>query len=454
MKPMTIEDIVKATGGRLLQGNPNATVCAISTDTRNPKPDSLFIPLVGERFDAHNFIVNALSGGCTASLTMRKGISCPDAEKALILVDDTRRALGALSASYRNQFSLPLLAITGSVGKTTVKELTSAALSARLHVLKTDGNFNNEIGLPLTLFRLEETHEAAIIEMGMSGFGEIDALASIASPDIGIVTNIGLSHIEKLGSQENIYRAKAELFSHIAPGGTIILNGDDPILMAHRHEIACRVLTVGTDTSHDLWASDVSPTQNSVSFTLHYKGENHSVTLGFPGEHNVINALLACAAALCLSIPLPDAIRAMSLYRPDSSRMRLVDAGGITIIDDCYNAAPASVSAALKVLCAHPGRKIAVLGDIKELGSYAESAHKHIGKEAASLGVDLLFGFGDNAKWIVGSAQGVTAFHYDNIDALNEALSSYVKEGDTVLIKGSRAMHLERVTEHLTKTRN
>ncbi len=450
MKPITVKEIVLATGGTLLWGNEETVVSSVCTDNRKTTPDSLFIPLIGERFDAHDFIESALSAGASVTLTASADKVNPAWGKAAILVEDTRRALGALSAYYRQKFSLPLVAITGSVGKTTVKELTYAALSTEKNTLKTDGNFNNEIGLPLTLFRLEDSHEAAIIEMGMSGFGEIDALASMATPDIGILTNIGMSHIEKLGSQENIYKAKSELFSHIKEGGIVIINGEDSILAAHKNEIKHQVISCGLTPEHDLFAENMISTPDGVTFTAVWKNEKTTISLGFPGEHNVINALLACAAALCLGIPMETAAKGLSAYVPDNQRMQLIDAGGMTIINDCYNAAPASVAAAIRVLCARSGRKIAVLGDIMELGTFSEEAHRTIGKEAKESGVDAVFAFGENARWIAKSA-GDIARHYDDIDKLNADLGAFVKPGDNVLIKGSRAMKLERVTNFLTE---
>ena len=265
MKPMQIQDVLTATGGTLICGSPDAVITDVCTDTRKLIPGALFVPLAGERFDAHSFIPAALEGGCAASLTAQPAAA---AQKPIIAVADTRRALGDLAAAYRRRFTLPVVGITGSVGKTTVKELTAAVLSRRLHVLKTVGNLNNEIGLPLTLFRLEDSHEAAIIEMGMSGFGEIDVLARIAAPNIGIMTNIGLSHIEKLGTQENIYKAKSELFAHIAPGGTVIINGDDPILASHRGEIPHKTITVGLGAANDITAKDLVTTDDEVRFTI------------------------------------------------------------------------------------------------------------------------------------------------------------------------------------------
>ena len=456
MKPISIQDILLATGGTLLSGDANQSITSVCTDTRNITPGSLFVPLTGENFDAHKFIPDALSGGCAASLTAKKEVS---SDKPLIFVSDTRRALADLARFYRSLFQIPVVAITGSVGKTTAKELTAAVLSTKLNVLKTAGNFNNEIGLPLTLFRLEDEHEAAITEMGMSGFGEIDLLAGIAKPDIGLVTNIGMSHIEMLGSQENIYKAKAELFPHINPEGTVILNGDDPILSAHRKDISQKTIAVGLSEGCDMTATDIKPKTDSLSFTIVYKSEKVPVTLAFPGEHNVTNALLACATGVCLGISMQDAAKGLGAYIPSDRRMQLIDCDGITIINDCYNAAPASMEAGIKVLCSYSGRKIAVLGDIKELGDYAESAHKGVGEFAGKAGIDALFTLGDNAKWIAEGAKSVgmspdSVFSFDDIDSLNKSLDAFIKKGDTVLVKASRAMALERVTEFLSNRQN
>ncbi len=452
MKPITIQNIAALIGGTLLCGDPNTLINGVCTDTRNVEYGTLFIPLSGERFDAHDFICDALDLGCAATLTSKKDI-CP--KKPAVYVPNTLTALGKLASVYRQSFELPLVGITGSVGKTTAKEMTAAVLSSSRSVLKTQGNFNNEIGLPLTLLRLEDHHEAAVIEMGMSGFGEIDRLAKIASPDLVIMTNIGLSHIENLGTQENIYKAKTEFLPHLRPGGTVIINGDDPILAAHRIDFPSNTYVVGTNENFDLYAKDIIATADGVSFTAIHKEKEQPMKLSFPGAHNVINALLACAAGLILGISLEQASAALADYMPGDRRMEFIKANGLTIINDCYNAAPASMEAALKVLSAQNGRKIAILGDIKELGAYAHEAHKTIGAQAASLSIDALFTLGENAQLIAEGAKdgGMTKEHifsFLNIDELNQALSKFVTSGDVILIKASRAMRLERVTAFLT----
>ncbi|MBE7010680.1 MAG: UDP-N-acetylmuramoyl-tripeptide--D-alanyl-D-alanine ligase [Ruminococcaceae bacterium] len=452
MKPITVQTVAAAIGGTLLSGNPETCISGICTDTRRIVPDTLFVPIVGERFDAHDFINDALKAGCSATLTSKKEVK---SEKPVIYVPDTCHALGALAGYYRRSFSLPLVGITGSVGKTTAKEMTAAVLETKLSVLKTQGNLNNEIGLPLTLFQLEAHHEAAVIEMGMSGFGEIDRLAQIASPDIVIMTNIGLSHIEKLGSQENIYKAKTEFLPHLRPNGKVIINGDDPILWAHRKDFPIGSITVGTSPEHDLSACDITESATDVSFTVVHEGYKQPIRLSFPGAHNVVNALLACAAGLSIGVSLKEAAKALEAFIPGDRRMEFIKQNGLTIINDCYNAAPASMEAGLRVLVAQPGRKIAVLGDIKELGDYAEKAHRDIGSLVAKLSVDALFTLGENGLLIAEAAKegGMapdSVFAFSEIEELKHTLKEFTKEGDVILVKASRAMCLERVTACLT----
>ncbi|MBR6729224.1 MAG: UDP-N-acetylmuramoyl-tripeptide--D-alanyl-D-alanine ligase [Clostridia bacterium] len=453
MKAMTIQKIAAMTEGEVLCGNPEALAEGICTDTRKITPGALFIPIVGENFDAHAFIPDALAAGCAASLTSQKDMS---ADKPLIYVKDTRKSLGKLASAYRQSFRLPLVAITGSVGKTTAKEMTATVLASACHVLKTQGNFNNDIGLPLTLLQLTEKHEAAVIEMGMSGFGEIDLLASIAAPDVVLMTNIGLSHIEMLGSQENIYRAKTEFFPHLRPGGTVIINGDDPILSAHKPEMPAKVISVGTSPEHDIYATDIIVKPDSVAFTLVHEDMKKSITLSVPGAHNVTNALLAYAAGFVLNIPAEQAAHALESYMPGDKRMEFIKNNSLTIINDCYNAAPASVEAALQVLSMQEGRKIAVLGDMKELGEFASSAHKKIGTQAAAFHIDALFTLGENGALIAQGAKeaGMTedsVFSFLEIETLQEALSAFIQKGDVILVKASRAMALERITAFLTE---
>ncbi len=452
MKTITVAEVVRATEGELICGNAETQILTVSTDSRKLEPGSLFVPLVGENFDGHDFIEKALEDGAAAVLAAKdtnQG-TCP-----VIRVDDTLRALQKLAAYYRSLFPIPAVALTGSVGKTTTKEMVAAVLESKFNTLKTEGNFNNEIGLPLTVFRLEKRHEIAVVEMGMSGFGEIDRLAEIIKPDTAILTNIGMSHIELLGSQENIYRAKSEILAHTKPNGTVLLNGDDPILWKHRLEIPQNTISAGVEnTDCDVLASQVSGQVDGVSFHFSGLGHEMDITLHIPGEHNVYNALFACVCGILYGVPDDGIISALAEFRPANMRMDILEHDGLRIINDCYNAAPASMQAALKVLGAYPGRRVAVLGDIVCLGDYAYSAHREVGSAVCRCGIDELITVGENARYIAESAfengMDSAAIHsFETVAELLQKLGGLVRGGDTILVKASRAMKLERVTEFL-----
>ena len=346
MKAIKLSEIVKAVEGTLLCGDGETVIKEIVTDSRKIVKDSLFVPLVGENFDGHDFIEKAISGGAICALTQKK----PEADMggaAFVYVENTLLAMQKLAAYYRELFPISVVGLTGSVGKTTTKEMTAAALSKKLKTLKTEGNFNNEIGHPLTVFRLDETHEAAVLEMGMSGFGEIDRLSAIARPNVAMITNIGMSHIELLGSQENIYKAKSEIFNNVKDGATVIINGDDPILVKHKDEINHKVYTVGKKPECDAWATDIKSDAKSVSFKFSGLGRSFDIALNIPGEHNVYNALFAITAGIIYDVADEQIKSALFDFRPTNMRMDEIKHNGYTIINDCYNAAPDSMNAAL-----------------------------------------------------------------------------------------------------------
>lgn len=450
MKPIKLSEIVSAVDGTLIGEAKEYLITEISTDSRNIKQNCLFVPLVGERFDGHDYIEKAFSEGALAALTAKETA----AKGTLILVKDTLRALQALAAYYRSLFSVPVIGLTGSVGKTTTKEMTAAVLSQKYHTLKTEGNFNNEIGVPLTVFRMEEAHEAAVIEMGMSGFGEIDRLAAIAKPELAMLTNIGMSHIELLGSQENIYRAKSEILSHIQPNGTVLLNGDDPILRKHKEEIAQKAYTVGTDADCDATASNIVSDVSGVRFDFSGLGHEFSVRLTIPGEHNVWNALFACVVGILYGVKDENIVRALEDFRPTNMRMDVIECGGFTIINDCYNAAPDSMRAALKVLGAYPKKRIAVLGDMACMGNFSKEEHLRVGKIAAEEKLEELFTVGEQARYIAQGAQehGMSAekiHSFQTVEQACEVLAQTMEQNCCILVKASRVMELERVTRFL-----
>ena len=453
MKPMTLEQVAAAVGGWLNRpDDQKLVVTGICTDSRKDPRGSLFVPFRGAHFDGHDFIADILGRGGVAALCERDGFRC---EGPVIQVEDTKKALMALAAFYRSQFPIPLVAVTGSVGKTTTKDMIAAVLSQKYRVLKTEGNYNNEIGLPLTLFRMDEQTQAAVIEMGMSNFGEIHALADIARPGIAVITNIGMSHVENLGSQEGILRAKCEILDFLPADGYAVLNGDDPLLagLAQTHVRAKDFIYYGTENDNRLTVHDVEYKGiASVCFTLAERGgESVSITLSYPGRHMIQNALCAATIGRLLGISLADVKRGLEGFRLTGMRLDITKSvQDVTIINDTYNASPDSMKAALQVLGRAEGRRIAVLGDMLELGRFSEALHREVGEYAAQTGIDALFTCGALGRYIREGALleakdcGIS-LHFTDKPVLIALLKGYIKPGDTVLVKASRGMRFEEI---------
>jgi len=447
----TAADIAAVTGGRLLQGSPATPVSGFAYDSRKVRPGDCFVAMPGERVDGHDFAAAAVAGGAVCVLAERP-VEAPGA--AVVLVPDSLLALGQLGRAHRLRFSLPVVGITGSVGKTTTKEMVAAALSARLRVFRTAGNLNSEVGLPITLMDLDETHQAAVLEMGMRALGEITYLASIALPRIGVVTNVGETHLELLGTVENIALAKSELVRALPADGAAVLNADDPRVAAMASVGPGRVwfYGFGAHGRGDCWvtARDVRRDgETGQRFRLVTSAGEAEVSLPAPGRHNILNAMAAAAVALELGLTPEEAAAGLALYQPAGSRMRVLHAGGVRILDDTYNAAPVSVIAALEVMreMAGSGRCIAVLGDMFELGAGAVAGHRRVGEAAGRL-ADLVLCVGDLSREIAAAA-GAKGRHFPTKAHLMDALLGLVQSGDTVLVKGSRGMAMEEIVAAL-----
>ena len=453
MQPMTVKEIIAAVDGvwqNPWEGNPS--VSQVCTDSRNITPGCLFLPWVGERFDGHDFIDASLEAGAAGCLcarvpdTLREG-------KFYIQVPDTRLALRALAAAYRNRFSIPVVQITGSVGKTTTKEMIASVLSAKLRVLKTPENFNNDIGTPLTLLGLGPEHEAAVIETGMNHFGEIEYLGEMVRPDIAVISNIGDAHIEFLGSRQGILQAKCEIFTHLKEGGLVVLNGDDPLL----DTVSVNYPTVRCGRSERCQARIVELADHGiegVSCTVVTEKDRYELSISTPGDYLAYSASIAVAVAESLGLNHEEIVRGVADYVPAGSRMRVLRLpGGRVILDDCYNANPQSVAAALEVLARTDcDRKVAVLGDMGELGELTGRAHYNMGALAAMLGVDMVVAIGEKAAKIAdGAAQSGSSVSYFRTreEALPE-LRRQIRAGTAMLIKASHAMHFEHLTEQLS----
>lgn len=451
MIPLKISEILDITGGVLLGGSTDGTVLDITTDSRKVTRDMLFAAIPGEQVDGHDYIESAFLKGAVCAISEKDVTS----KGTVIKVENTIAALGKIARAIMRRLCVPVVGITGSVGKTTTRDMTYAVVSKMFNTLKNQGNFNNELGVPLTVFGADETIEAAVIEMGMDNFGEIDRLSYIVNPAISIITNIGMSHIERLGSQENIYKAKSEIFKNTKLTGTVILNGDDKILMAHKGEIQQKVVTVGVkNTKADVIARNIVSSREQVSFTACGMGREIEITLPVPGEHNVINALLAVATGLVLEIPQREIADALSDFSVTQMRMDIVKANTITIINDCYNAAPASVAAALAVLGKYEDKKVAILGDIAALGTYSYKAHFDLGLEVVKNNIDVLITIGENAKHIAEGAyeQGMDSNNIISVDTVDDVyplLADAIEAKNVVLVKASRVMKLERVSAYL-----
>lgn len=449
MEKLTLKTIAEWTGGELC--GDNLIISDISIDSRQISPETLFIAIKGERFDAHSFISDVQANGAKAVMCHKK-VEC---DIPVIYVKDTKKALLDLAREYRKSIeNLIVVGLTGSVGKTTTKEMTYAVVSQKYNALKTEGNLNNEIGLPRTLLRLNSENQAAVIEMGMSGFGEISRLTKTTLPDIGIITNIGVSHIEHLGSRDGILKAKLEILDGMKKGSPLIINGDNDKLITVKND-DYKIIYFGIENENsDVRALDISEDGQNTSFTVSFSGKTQSVTIPTVGIHNVYDALSAFAVGLELEIEPENIALALSKYEPSGMRQRIREINGVKIIEDCYNASPDSQRAALNALKAIKAeRKIAVLGDMLELGDYSKQAHCDIGKYVAEMQIDMLFTFGEESKSITETAQkfGVDAFAFTDKTVLFNALKGEINKGDAVLFKASRGMKLEEVIEMLYK---
>lgn len=447
MKEMTLAQLAVWVSGIVAPDHADIRVQNVCTNSKQVKPGDLFIPLVGERFDAHQFIPEAMERGAAAVLTAR---SLPP-EIPAIRVEDTLEAFSAMAKAYRQTLSATFTAITGSVGKTTTKEMLAGILEQRYRTAKTSGNYNNQIGLPITMMSIPEDAEMAVVELGMSHFGEMSHLTDITRPDTVVITNIGTMHIEHLGSREGILQAKLEIMEGVSQQGCAVFNGDEPLLWNLKGRTRCKTLYFGMkNAENDVKALNLHQEDDGVSFLAEGLGVQFEVYLPVKGEHNVYNALAAITVALHEDVK-PEHIQwALARFQNTGMRQKTYEENGFTIIEDCYNAGPESTEAALTVLgdTRTEGKKIAVLGDMLELGHRSNAEHFRIGRIAAQK-ADLLLACGRLAyRYVDGAITGGMsqrdAMHFDTHEELVNALKSRAKPGDVLLFKGSRGMRMER----------
>lgn len=447
METLKVSEIAKACGGEY---NIDTEITSVAIDTRKIEKGCLFICIKGERFDAHQFIDEAFEKGAAAVMISEE----IKLDKPYVKVDDTAKEMLALAGYYRSKFDIPVIALTGSVGKTTTKEFTYLVVNSKYKTIKTLGNLNNEIGLPQMLFMLDNSTEAAVIEMGMNHFGEIHRLSTAVKPTMGIITNIGVSHIENLGSREGILKAKLEILDGLKKGAPLLLNGDNDLLKTVKND-DYKIYFYAVDSDADFKAVDIIENLNSTSFTVQYFGKEQKITIPAIGKHNVYNALVAFAVGILLDIDADTAAMALRNYEPSGMRQKVVEINGITSIEDCYNASPDSMKAGITTLAGiKANKKIAVLSDMLELGDYSEQAHYAVGKMAAENKIDYLLCVGSDAKYIVDGARDnglLNAYLFDSKQSLTDKLFEIAEKGDAVLFKASRGMKLEEVISEIYK---
>ena len=459
MKNLTLKNITSACRGTY-HGDISLLdreVSGIVTDSRVVKPGDLFVAIDGERFNAHNFIPDTVEKGALCVLSQE---DLGETDYPYILVESTDQGLLDIAKLYRDGFDLKVVGITGSVGKTSTKEMIASVLAQKYNTHKTQGNFNNEFGLPLTVFEMNETHEVSVLEMGINHFGEMRKLSRVARPDVCVITNIGVAHLEFLKTQEGIMQEKTQMFEYMNPGGTIILNGDDPLLSGIRDVHGVKPVFFGLDTAaNDYYAEDVTPLGlRGTRCTIHTPAEEFSCVVPTPGIHMVCNALAGAAVGQTLGLTADEIKTGIESLPNLPGRNKIIQTGRMIIIDDCYNANTVSMKASLNVLNLGMGRKVAILGDMGELGESAASLHAEVGRYAADLDIDLVIGIGELARHITLAAETEvtktasdvtkTMWFATKADFLAHA-RHIIEEGDNVLVKASHGMEFPEIVEYL-----
>ena len=463
MKNMSLDKIASAVGGKLCKCDDTKTNAqGVVFDNRLIEKDYIFIAIPGERVDGHSFVNKAFEDGALGSIVEKDG----DYNGPYILVDSTKQALIDLATYYRSQLTIPIVGIIGSVGKTSTKEMVASVLSEEFNVQKTKGNYNNDMGLPITLLSIKEEHEAAVVEMGVSDFGEMDILGAIARPDIVAFTNIGQCHLENFGTRDGILKGKTEVLSHLNSNATVVINKDDDKLItigADRLPKDAKLVTYSVSSANA--KNDIAMYQATDVFNLGLEGMKAKiigeieadVTIPLPGEHNVSNAMCAAAVGHTLGESVDSIVKGIAKASTIAGRSNFIKAGGVTIIDDCYNANPASVRAGLQVLGMADGRKIAILGDMGELGEDELNLHRDLYKSVLDNKIDILLTVGELSSSIAKALDGenvITKSFYgdDGKEQLLEYIKPELKSGDTILVKASHFMNFPVIVNELKES--
>lgn len=452
MESLGIEEVIHACGAIPFNISSIVSITGITTDSRKLQNGEMFVALKGENFDGHDYAETAVKNGAAVVLSHQK----LDTNIPYLLVENTLTALHKIAKHYKNKFKIPFVAITGSSGKTTTKDMIASVLSERYKVLKTEGNFNNAIGLPLTLFKLEKSHEIAVIEMGMNSLGEIEVLADIVRPETGVITNVGTAHIEKLKNRESILKAKTEMFIYFGTENTAVINGDNDMLQS-LHGMPYKIIKYGLDSHNDCRAFNIiEKGEEGISFDVAYQERTECYQVNMPGIHNVYNALSAISIAKMYGLSKSEIDEGLKKFKPSKMRMEIFKGIMNTkIINDAYNANPDSMQAAINVLASMEtlGRRVCILGDMFELGEFAKDGHRMVGKYAVEHHVDIILAVGKMAKEIINGASMMGAnqmlYSFDNVSEVIDHLKELIKYNDIILIKGSRGMYMENIVESL-----
>ena len=453
MKNLTLEHITQVCGGTYYgpADKMQEEVQSVVTDSRKADKGCLFVPIVGERVDAHRFIPQVMEAGALATLSERL---LENADFPYIPVESSLQAVKNIAEFYLKQLQIPVVGITGSVGKTSTKETIASVLSRKYNVLKTEGNFNNGIGLPLTIFNLTEEHEVAVLEMGIDHFGEMHELASISQPDICVITNIGLAHMENLGSRDGILKAKTEVFDHLRPNASVILNGDDDKLSTVAEVQGKKPVFFGLSDQLDAYADGiVSQGLRGTDAVLHLPLGEINVHIPVPGNHMVYNALAGACVGMKLGLTLEEIQTGISSLKTIAGRTNLIDTGSLLIIDDCYNANPVSMKSSLDVLSTATGRTVAVMGDMYELGDKENELHYNTGAHAAEIGIDVICCIGELShhayEGAKACAKSSAVLYFKTKQDFLGKIRNVVKKDDTILVKASHGMEFPEIIDVL-----
>jgi len=458
MEYLTIKELILASEGQLVSKCSEETlVNDIVIDSRKASKENAFVAIVGENLDGHDFINLAINQGCKTIIKNKdNNVDIENKEINVIEVNNTEVAFGDIARLYKNKFEIPFIAVTGSVGKTTTRDMVYSTISAKYNSLKNVGNLNNQFGVPLTLFNLNKEHECAVIEMGMSGFNEIEYLVNIVNPQIGIISNIGYSHVEHLGSRDGIFKAKMEITTNFDENSLLIVNGDDDCLKTLKEKhLVYKLKTFGFEKDNNIYCESFEMDEDNINFIAVIDGKREEFFIPTVGKHNIYNAMAAILVGINLNMTLEEIKDGLKNFQCTKNRLDIIKSNNLTIIDSVYNASIDSMTAALNILGRYKSRRVAILGDMFEMGEFAEFGHRQVGKSALN-NVDILISIGKDSEFIVkelkeNNMNPDNLYHFETKEEAIEKLDDIIKENDTILVKASRGMHLEKVVEHLNK---